>query len=244
MCTATWFPTADGYELFFNRDELRSRRRASAPARFHAGVLAAAAPTDTDAGGTWLATNENGLTVALLNRYQDSVDTATDDRRRSRGLLVRDLVAEPSLGAVLERVAGLELDVYAPFTLLLLAPGKDATTLFWNGRRLSPSRQAMAPLASSGHKPLAVPAARRELWAGIPLVDRDACLRFHAAHEPSRGAESPCMHRYDARTVSLIHVVVGASAIRMFYADGPPCVSPLQLAVEMPRVARKDADAA
>jgi len=31
MCTMTWFTKEDGYELFFNRDERKSRRRAQLP---------------------------------------------------------------------------------------------------------------------------------------------------------------------------------------------------------------------
>lgn len=244
MCTTTWFFTEDGYELFFNRDELRTRSRALAPRRFTAGNLAAAAPVDGDAGGTWLAANEHGLTVALLNRYQDSADPTTADRRRSRGLLVRDLAAVPSVDGAVDGLQGLDLSIYAPFTLILLAPGGRAVTLFWNGSRLSVPRDATAPLASSGHEPLTVPSSRRELWSRISTVDREACLQFHTSHEPERGPQSPCMHRYDARTVSLTHVVVESGSIRMFYADGPPCTAPLEAAVELPRAVRKGADAA
>ena len=52
-------------------------------------------------------------------------------------------------------------------------------------------------------------------------------LFFHRSHRPERGAHSPCMHRDDARTVSLTGVRVTASAISMTYADGPPCSTEL-----------------
>ena len=242
MCTATWFFTEHGYELFFNRDELRARRRALPPTPFTAETHRALAPTDADAGGTWLAGNEQGLTVALLNRYQDSADPTTADRRRSRGLLVRDLAASADADDLRRRLETMDLSLYAPFTLLVLtADTGRAVTCHWDGRRLSAAREAVAPLASSGHEPLTVPLNRRDLWSRIAKVDRDACLTFHRSHEPERGAQSPCMHRYDARTVSLTHVEVAADRVRMAYADGPPCTATLEPAAELDRAGRSAA---
>lgn len=244
MCTASWFFTDHGYELFFNRDELRSRRRALAPSHFQAGNLDALAPTDADAGGTWLAANSHGLTVALLNRYQDSSPCATPSRRRSRGLLVRDLVSETGIPQVLDQLKRLDPTVYDPFTLLLLDPQGEARTLFWNGRQVSKPTRAVAPLASSGHEPLSVPEARLQLWAALGKPDRQSCLRFHGSHQPERGAISPCMHRPDARTVSLTHVRVDNLRVAMDYADGPPCSAGLLPAAQLPRTPATDADAA
>lgn len=244
MCTASWFFSESGYELFFNRDEARTRRRALAPSRFRAGQIDALAPTDADAGGTWLATNSRGLTVALLNRYQDMSPSTPAAKHRSRGLLVRDLVAASGVSEVLEHLCRLDLDMYQPFTLLLLAPRGQARTLYWTGKGLSNVEDAAPPLASSGHEPLAVPAARRQLWDAIAHPDRRSCLDFHASHRPERGSASPCMHRADARTVSLTHVEVNDSRVAMGYADGPPCTAPLRAAAELPRIPAANADAA
>ena len=224
MCTVSWFHTEDGYELFFNRDELRTRSRALPPRELNsASGVALLAPTDADAGGTWFATNAAGLTVALLNRYQDSADPTTADSRRSRGLLVKDLAGVSNSQQIVERLRADPVEIYAPFTLLVVTPNDPGTSIFWDGRRLSEPRLAVAPLASSGHDPIGVPSARKKLWTRLPAIDREACLAFHRSHAPTRGAESPCMHRPDARTVSLTHVVVDDQNISMAYADGPPC---------------------
>ena len=119
----------------------------------------------------------------------------------------------------------MDLTIYAPFTLLLLMPAGPAVSIFWNGRGLSSPTHPTAPLVSSGHDPIAVPKARQALWQKIERVDRESCLDFHRSHEPKKGAESPCMHRPDARSVSLTHIVVDAQQLTMSYADGPPCRS-------------------
>ncbi|HRC86033.1 MAG TPA: NRDE family protein, partial [Thermoanaerobaculia bacterium] len=70
MCTVSWFWTAEGYQLFGNRDESRSRRQALPPRRAEQDGVAYLAPVDADAGGTWIAANELGVTLTLLNFYQ------------------------------------------------------------------------------------------------------------------------------------------------------------------------------
>ena len=95
VCTVTWLREPSGYRLFFNRDELRSRLEAEPPRR-HEGraadgaAVAFLAPVDGDHGGTWIAANEHGVTVGLVNGYRRADASAPADVR-SRGLLVRDL---------------------------------------------------------------------------------------------------------------------------------------------------------
>jgi len=52
MCTATWLRGITGYEVFFNRDELATRKPARPPARRDRGGVRILAPLDGDAGGT------------------------------------------------------------------------------------------------------------------------------------------------------------------------------------------------
>ena len=63
----------EGYSLWFNRDELHSRSPEVAPQEFdtaQGGVWLA--PLDPDSRGTWLMTNQYGVTVVLLNDYASS----------------------------------------------------------------------------------------------------------------------------------------------------------------------------
>ncbi|HKX45758.1 MAG TPA: NRDE family protein, partial [Planctomycetota bacterium] len=71
MCTVTWIRRVDGFELFCNRDERRTRPAALLPeARRGPSGIEYAAPIDAEAGGTWVAVNERGLALCLLNHYQ------------------------------------------------------------------------------------------------------------------------------------------------------------------------------
>ena len=67
MCTLTWRTAGGGYEVFFNRDERRTRPPARPPAVHRAAGVSYVSPIDAEAGGTWLAVNELGTTLALEN---------------------------------------------------------------------------------------------------------------------------------------------------------------------------------
>ena len=68
MCTVVFVPRADGgYLLGHNRDESRSRGRATPPTLHVLGRRRALAPGDPDAGGTWLGVDSEGRSVCILN---------------------------------------------------------------------------------------------------------------------------------------------------------------------------------
>src|SRR6516165_11404356 len=99
MCTLSWIYQGAGYHLFCNRDEKHTRRPASKPQLLTRGGMRFLAPIDGDFGGTWIAVNESGLSLALLNRGPAST------AQLSRGLIVMNLIALPSLVDVAERFA-------------------------------------------------------------------------------------------------------------------------------------------
>lgn len=240
MCTASWLRRDGGYEIFFNRDESRLRARAEPPARRTADGTAEGvsilAPRDPDGGGTWIAANEHGVTVALLNRYREaSLRPVPENRRRSRGLLVLDLAASPGVEAVEAELHAQELDRYPAFTVLAATPfdtvAGGVRTFTWNGEELRGPETPRPPLSSSGFDAAGAAAARESLWQELrdrgDAESREDILALHRSHYPSKGALSPCMHRFEARTVSLIHVAVTEDRIAMAYADGSPCRTPL-----------------
>jgi hypothetical protein len=240
MCTASWRFDADGYELFFNRDESVRRGRARAPEHETFGALRGLAPRDADAGGTWLGVNERGLALALLNAW----DLRSDPREpRSRGSLVRDLLASTSVAEVLARLAREDLARYRGFTLLALAPDEGASVRCWDGNVLV-ARPAVRPLASSSLDGGRAGSERRALYERLTQhaaePERAALERFHASHEPERGPWSPCMHRAEAATVSASQVRVTAQEVALRYADGPPCERPFGDWLALPRCRRDE----
>lgn len=224
MCTVTWSATSDGYLLFFNRDERRSRVEALPPRLESSGGSSWLAPRDAEAGGTWVAVNDRGLTVGLLNLYQAEAALPSREGKTSRGLLVRSLASSPDLEAAAAGLLAHDLTLFMPFTLVVASPTGEVRRFDWDGREAGEWRPASPPIVSSGHDVVGATAARQRLFAGLgDKPDFADLLAFHGSHEPAKGAYSPCMHRADAKTVSLTAVRVSRGAVEMAYAAGSPC---------------------
>lgn len=222
MCTVTWLETDGGYHLFSSRDELRTRGPARAPRLHETPAGRFLAPIDSDGGGTWIAVNDRGLGLTLLNDY--AADPGPGDFE-SRGLLVSFLATAGTPADVRAALAATDLERYRPFRLVVLAPGSTAQVRHWDGRGETGETGGEPPLlTSSSVDPVGADAARRELLNRTrdPL-DVDRLVAFHRSHEPERGALSPCMHRDDARTVGFTHLDVMPGRAVMRYQDGPPC---------------------
>ncbi|MFI5317616.1 MAG: NRDE family protein [Myxococcota bacterium] len=224
MCTLSFLLESGGYELFFSRDERRSRAAARPPRLERAAEARFLAPRDPEAGGTWLAANEHGVTLALLNRYGV---THPGSDFESRGRLVLELASARSLRAVEAQLRGRSLGRVRPFDLAVFEPDRPVACIGWDGRVLTLERAASAPLCSSAVADSEARAARRARFAehcaasGAPTTHSLAA--FHREHAPARGALSPCMHRADARTVSLSRVRVTRERVALSYAAGSPC---------------------
>jgi hypothetical protein len=229
MCTVSWAATAEGYELFCNRDERRTRQAAHAPTVRTSRGVRFLAPTDAEAGGTWIAANEYGLTLCLLNRYSEGESQAVGECK-SRGLLLPDLMSLRDPAEVMRAVARGGPSQFHPFTLLALAPGATPAAACWTGHRLLVSDDgdvSLMPLTSSSFNTAEVVRARRELFqsmaAGPTNRPADMLTRFHHSHEPGPGPLSVCMHRPDASTVSFSRVKVNNGFVEFYYQPGPPC---------------------
>ena len=208
MCTVSWLAAPDGgYELFFNRDESYARGESALPPRpaVKDGVRFIA-PIDAEAGGTWIAANELGLTVCLLNRYP-AVPPRLPPAPTRRGHLVMGMADADSADDVFARLGRLELGVFRPFTLLVLDLEGPARRAWWDGRRLvvSPSPSPV-PLASSSKRSVEAAEAREALWRTLVLdrggPGRERQVAYHRSHQPEPGPLAPCVHRSDGGTVS------------------------------------------
>jgi hypothetical protein len=223
MCTALWLTRPDGWELHFNRDESTRRGPGEPPAVFEVEGVRVVAPRDSDAGGTWIGVNQYGLGVALLNGADLR---STEGDWRSRGLLVRELLAMDDPAAIADRIRASDPDRHRAFTLLVLAPGQEARIHEWNGQELT-AAAASLPLASSSLDHGRARTERRRLFEHWSARHGAGTTGWYAdflrTHEPERGPWSPCMHRDDACTVSATHVRVDAQGARLRYAPGPPC---------------------
>ena len=228
MCTVTWLGENGGYSLLFNRDEKHTRGAAEQPRMHCRDNVRFAAPIDSDGGGTWIAVNDHGLTVCLLNAYSEAslwAGIATE----SRGRLPLDVASSRSLEEVAERIDRTPLVCFAPFRLLALEPDRAAGLFEWSGSKitLDPNADRLMPLTSSSFESAAVAGSRRTVFqqyiAERTAITRASLEHFHSCHDPAPSAYSVCMHREDARTVSFSRVTVGASDVRLDYSSDSPC---------------------
>jgi uncharacterized protein with NRDE domain len=216
-----------------NRDERRDRP-SEPPARINDDPTVIA-PRDAEAGGTWLGYNESGLFVGITNRWTDA-DLAGE---RSRGLLVRDALEQPSAEAALalveEEVAEAE---YAGFNLVL-ADADAAYLLEWDGRlltrELEPGVHVIVNVGASDAPAIPVGEAER----GQEQAADAAAVRTELLAHPEESSTEwldrakavlgdheygVCVHENGYGTVSAAVLALDADGgVAFEFADGPPC---------------------
>jgi len=240
MCTVSWLSDADGYQLFFNRDERRSRQPGRRPQMHVRHGVECVYPLDPEGGGTWVGVNAHGLAFALLNYYPAGAPERRTGRQ-SRGQIILGILHLKQTDDAFARIEAADLGVYPPFMLVGVQPGDQLRGLFWDGRDLVRRTIDRPPaLSTSSYRTEEVVASRMAVYESVleaageglsPVV----LSAFHRSHLPERGPYSVCMHREDAQTVSHAHIQVTAEDVRLSYCDGPPCENPLQAAVTISR---------
>ena len=242
MCTLSWRLEGSTLDVFFNRDEQKSRV-AARPAHFWPDYQAIF-PVDPQGGGTWLAVTTTGSVFALLNNYQASnarkgvLEEHTSQPLLSRGLVITMLLQElqarlsfdplatmtgssAQASAIGHCLGSLPLCAFQPFTLVCLSPGESAQAFDWDGQQLT-TFQPTSPVISSAVELANVRAQRIEAYPGTDAAVSQL-LQYHGSHLPVPGACSVCMHREDAHTVSFSHLQVNEHNIHYSYHTGAPC---------------------
>ncbi len=215
--------------LLCNRDERHTRKPAIGPRLGKVREVSFVAPVDGDHRGSWIGTNQFGLTLCLLNRYGEWIPIPDRDYT-SRGLLLTDLLDSSDSQHFRERLSDIELNRFQPFTMLALSVGEPALLINWTGTEctLQPDAEALMPLTSSSLKNSNLGIRRRELFAEMASqrtnLDLELLDEFHRSHLPERGPASVCMHRDDAATVSLSTVVVNPASVEFLYHPNSPCL--------------------
>jgi len=231
MCTLTWQfnETKAGYYLVFNRDELKTRQKA-VPPEIQQGDdgITFIAPIDADAGGTWIAVNQFGLTVCLLNYYQAKEPTAKQSLI-SRGKVVQQLAESHTVEDASNMLKTMDFSQYRGFELVLIQ--ERLCTYRWDTETLQ-SVKAEMPMTSSSEAADQVCDFRKILFDQYHCKDSlQNLLEYHASHAlpdhqeqtENGGQFSVCMHRENANTVSQTIVQVNDQEISMAYIDGSPC---------------------
>ncbi len=223
MCTLTWISDPRGTRIYFNRDEKRTRVPAFPPSEMICHGVPVLAPRDGQAGGTWLAVNAFGFTVAVLNYYEaDGLLAASAYHHRSRGHLVLDLADAPSSSVMRDRMEHMNVDRYRPFILVGIDAEGQGVEARWDGITclFQPLSALTLPVTTSSFRTSDVLAARKcrfdAMTAHAP-IDDETLKRFHQSRDPLGGPFSVTMTRPDAMTVSFSAVDVGTDDIRYYY---------------------------
>ena len=212
-----------------NRDELFSRSIASAPKIFGKGAMKMLYPQE-HSGGTWIACNSQGSLLALLN-WNRNESHSVGEKRRTRGLVIPQLIGLPDLSTTESHVQKMNLDGLLPFRLVgVFRSEKIVNEWRWDGtarRKLEFSWARKHWFSSSLSDSLAEKERGRacEAAAREPAAGGNGWLRrLHSSHVPRPGPFSVCVHRQDAATVSYTEVRCGGTQISMDYLDGNPCL--------------------
>lgn len=225
MCTVTFIPRANGYLLGMNRDENIARGAGNPEAHRLAGARAVF-PCDK-AGGTWIACNEYGITLALLNW---NIPVVQQSPQRSRGLIIPHLLPLNTARELHSALAMYELVYCAPFRLVAVIPGeRSALQWSWDGAHLA--RRAYAWEVQHWFSSSASDNRAQELRSHVcsrAAKDTDAgsvswLRRLHQSHENGPGAFSICVHRELVETLSFTEVLCTRADVSMLHIIGSPC---------------------
>lgn len=251
MCTITVLRLSDAhsYRVVMNRDESRQRPRALPPTLVREKGVVALHPIDIPSRGTWIAVNEFGLCLCLLNANPTATPSMSaaslGKSYRSRGELIPMLIHHAAASVALAELIEKDLRAYPPFRML--AVDELSTCLLTSTHGAPPAVEVFAPhshfmLASSGLGDDLVTPPRERLFKEMISnkgVDR-ATLQdtYHAHTWPGQENISVLMSRKEARTVSTTFVLLQRTSISMQYreiAETPDNQLPLHQPLVIPR---------
>ena len=134
MCTVTFIPLGDtNFVLTSNRDVSYKRAPATPPEIHKERGVDLLYPRDEEAGGTWIGSSYDNRLLCLLNGgFENHVRKLP--YRKSRGLIVTELLAAKELTMALESV---DLEDIEPFTLVIVEWKGELTLgeFVWDGAK-------------------------------------------------------------------------------------------------------------
>jgi hypothetical protein len=230
MCTVTFIARRRGYCLGMNRDEKFVRPAGLPPSNMQVNGQTVLCPSEPG-GGTWIALNDSGASLALINWY--SVTTRVKRHPLSRGEIVKTVSATTSPDAAYARLRGLPLGHVNPFRLIGIFPATSQIHEWrWDLQRLGRKKHPWKTqqwISSGFDEPTAQRVRNRTFQRALRQQSAGGTewlRRLHRSHKPQPGPFSTCMHRADAMTVSYVEIAVSASRVAMSYHPGPPCRCP------------------
>jgi hypothetical protein len=210
-----------------NRDEKLTRPAGLPPKEKRLNGRGVISPSEPG-GGTWIAVNDHGATLALINWY--SITARVDGKGVSRGEVVDSASAAILPSSADDALHGLPLNRINPFRLIGVFPTTSEIVEWrWNLKQLVRKNLPWKSQQwiSSGFDESIAQRARgrtfRQAQKQESAGNLDWLRRLHRSHAPETGPFSTCMHRADAVTVSYTEISVSPREAWMRYHAGAPC---------------------
>jgi hypothetical protein len=210
-----------------NRDEKRTRSIALPPSVIDLATCRAVFPRESK-GGTWIAVNDAGVCLALINWHRVALEPAHDPV--SRGQVVDALAGKCSADEIATGVMTLPLRKLRPFRLIAILPSERRVTEWrWNLEWLTmrdrewQRQHWFSSGFDEGRAELERQCVCDAAQNGQSIASLGWLRQLHGSHAPKRGPFSICMHRADATTVSYTEVTVSGRRATMRYKPGPCC---------------------
>lgn len=225
MCSLNWRKFNDSIGLVFTRDESVLRAKALPPQRFSKAGVEYLMPIDPVGKGSWIATNNKGLTFCLLNDYQGMMKAMTDELV-SRGALIQKLAECATLADAEDIINTWPYHQSQPFYLCVVSLNGQFLWHF-NGEKLLQREPLPEQLYSSGHPEVEkIKTLRSQFTYSKRMESVGDIIDLHRAHEPivnGDRAYSFCMHRAEACSQSMTVIEISQKNIEIKYWPGQPC---------------------
>jgi uncharacterized protein with NRDE domain len=231
MCTlAIALRPSPGVALALTGNRNEFVRRPASPPRVWPDVPGVLMPRDDQAGGTWLGLTARGLFVCITNRRGASPDPA----RRSRGLLVVDMLRARDASHVRELISPIPPSRYNGFHLVF-ADAHEMSVAVCDGERLE--IHALAPgephLITERSYGAGEGVREAEVMREVaPLLLQPgvtaATLRPPMQRHGPTPLEGACVHADELGygTRSSIQLVLRKSSCDFLWTQGRPCTEP------------------
>ena len=222
MCTVSFVNANGKIIITSNRDEKTFRPNAIEPKNYLINNKKIIFPKDKKAGGTWYAINENSTVLVLLNGA-DEKHILKDNYRKSRGLIVIDLISNES---VIEEWKSIDLENIEPFTLVLFENQK-LYQLRWNEIEKSTLELDInqSHIWSSSTLYSKEIREKRASWFYTfldtkPEVNADELFNFHRYTEEENTEHGLVINRNDTlKTLSITQTVLEKNKVEIHYND-------------------------
>jgi hypothetical protein len=223
MCTLSLISNGEVLRLAMNRDELLTRPPALPPRLVRVGDRSAIMPIDPQSGGTWIAVNDAGLALTVLN-VNPAPPPAACGFAHSRGEIIQRLLHCDNLQHAWSLAEQIDRDSFPPFRLVI-ADTAQCVVLSPDDTDVFDVADLPLMFTSSGLGDALVEPPRRRLFLDALPRTPAAQDEFHRHRWPDRPELSVCMSRAGAATVSYTVIEIDAARVSLKYLDRAPTLS-------------------